>query len=278
MATNAGIPPHQASHHSSTSSLHISTTTCKSHAPSSYMPSFCESSQAGNSNAHIFSPVTASLFSTLSSDSKGKCIRLDLDEMILQLTAESGSGTDGLNFHHIALSMEKSYHLAMKFKHVDHQWTIQFKCKKMQYENTNAQAIHEHLIANREVDICLKEAKAQAATEALKVKQAEVVLWSIFLLNGLSTFSLVHLILSQGMLSFIYFLMRSTISLMLSQPSFNLHAMHGYIFLLFSFICCLTHHTYLCFHFIHSPGLRVFLMHSVSVNSIQLCTNIMSSV
>ena len=68
----------------------------------------------------------------------------------------------------------------------------------------------------------------------------QILLWSVLLLNGLSTFSLVHLtllwhviILSQGMLStlsLIYFLMRSMISLMLSQPSFNFHAMHGYAF------------------------------------------------
>ena len=51
-----------------------------------------------------------------------------------------------------------------------------------------------------------------------------------FSFNELSTFSLVHLILSQDTLSLIYFLMRSMISLILSQPSFNLHAMHGYAF------------------------------------------------
>ena len=114
-----------------------------------------------------------------------------------------------------------------------------------------------------------------------------------FLLNGLSTFSLVHLILSQhviilsqSMLSFIYFLMRSTISLILSQLSFNLHAMHGYAF--FSslpFHASHITHVYasiLCTAYListtHSPGLRIFLMHSVLVDSIQSCTNIMSSI
>ena len=38
------------------------------------------------------------------------------------------------------------------------------------------------------------------------------------------------IILLQGTLSFIYFLMRSMISLMLSQPSFNFCAVHGYAF------------------------------------------------
>ena len=57
-----------------------------------------------------------------------------------------------------------------------------------------------------------------------------VVLQLVLLLNGLSTFSSVHLILSQGMLTLIYFLMRSTISLILSQPSFNLLVVHGYAF------------------------------------------------
>ena len=114
-----------------------------------------------------------------------------------------------------------------------------------------------------------------------------------FLLNGLSTFSPVHLILSwhviilsQGMLSFIYFLMISTISLMLSQPSFNFRAVHGYVFFSSLPFWCLTHHTCSCFHSMHSllnfcthsPGLRVFLMHLVSVDLIQLCTSTMSSI
>ena len=67
-----------------------------------------------------------------------------------------------------------------------------------------------------------------------------LLLWSVLFFNGLSTFSSVHLIfsqhviiLSQGMLSLIYFLTRSMISLMLSQPSFNLCAVHGYAFLFF---------------------------------------------
>ena len=38
------------------------------------------------------------------------------------------------------------------------------------------------------------------------------------------------IILSQGTLSLIYFLMRSIISPILSQPSFNLCAVHGYAF------------------------------------------------
>ena len=106
-----------------------------------------------------------------------------------------------------------------------------------------------------------------------------------FLLNRLSTFSLVHLILlqhviilSQDMLSFIYFLTRSTISLMLSQPSFNFHAVHGYAFFSSLPFWCLTHHTCSCFHSMHSPGFRVFLMHSVLVESIQSCTNIMNDI
>ena len=111
--------------------------------------------------------------------------------------------------------------------------------------------------------------------------------------NKLSTFSSMHLILlwhviilSQDTLIFIYFLMRSMTSPMLAQPSFNLCAMHGYAFLFFSSIWCLTHHTcyasILCLTFlitvIHSRGLRVFLMHSVLVDSIQSCTNTMSSI
>ena len=114
-----------------------------------------------------------------------------------------------------------------------------------------------------------------------------------FLLNGLSTFSLVHLILlqhviilSQGTLSLIYFLMKSMISPMLSQPSFNLYAVHGYAF--FSSLpfdaLCITHvyTSILCTAYListtHSPGLRVFLMHSVSVDLIPSYTNIMSSI
>ena len=69
--------------------------------------------------------------------------------------------------------MENSHHLVMKVKHVNHEQTIQFEHKKMQYENTNAQAIHECLIANREADIHLEEAKVQAATKAFKMKQVE---------------------------------------------------------------------------------------------------------
>ena len=119
------------------------------------------------------------------------------------------------------------------------------------------------------------------------------LLWSVLLSNGLSTFSLVHLILSwhviilsQGTLSLIYFLMRSMISLMLSQPSFDFHAVHGYASFSSLSFWCLTHHTCLCFHSMHSllnfrthsPGLRISLMHSVSVDLIQSCTNIMSSI
>ena len=117
--------------------------------------------------------------------------------------------------------------------------------------------------------------------------------FSHFSLNGLSIFSLVYLILlqhiiilSQGMLSFIYFLMRSTISLMLSQPSLNLCAMYGYAF--FSSLpfdtSCITHvyASILCTAYLisitHSPGLRVFLMHPVSVDLIQSCINNISSI
>ena len=114
-----------------------------------------------------------------------------------------------------------------------------------------------------------------------------------FFFNRLSTFSLVHLILSwhmiilsQGMLSFIYFLMRSMISLMLSQPSFNLHAVHSYAF--FSSLpfdtSCITHvyASIICTAYListtHSPGPRVYLMHTVLVDPIQSCTNSMSSI
>ena len=114
-----------------------------------------------------------------------------------------------------------------------------------------------------------------------------------FLLNKLSTFSSVHpilsphvIILSQGMLSLIYFLIRSIIFLMLSQPSFNFHAVHGYAF--FSFLpfdaSYITHvyasilSTACLISTTHSPGLRISLMHLVSVDSIQLCTNSMSSI
>ena len=116
--------------------------------------------------------------------------------------------------------------------------------------------------------------------------------FSYFLFNGLSTFSWVHLILSrhviiisQGTLSFIYFLTRSVsplcyhslllISMLcMAMPSF--------------FSSILMPHTshMLCFHSMHSllnfrthsPGLRVCLMHTISVDSIQSCTNNMSSI
>ena len=66
-------------------------------------------------------------------------------------------------------------------------------------------------------------------------------------------------------LSFIYFLMRSMISPMHTQPSFNLYAVHGYVLPFFSSIWCLMHHTcyasILCtallITIIHSPRLRV---------------------
>ena len=122
------------------------------------------------------------------------------------------------------------------------------------------------------------------------------MLWPVlfnFSFNGLCTFSSMHLILSQhmtilsqGMLIFIYFLTRSMISPMLAQSSFNLHAVHGYALLFFSSIWCLMYYT--CYAFIlciaylisviHSLGLRVYLMHSVSVDSIQTCTYTMSSI
>ena len=111
--------------------------------------------------------------------------------------------------------------------------------------------------------------------------------------NRLSTFSWVHLILlqhviilSQGMLSLIYFLMRSMISLMLSQPSFNFHAVHGYVFFSSILIPHTSHMFMLPFYVqpgllnfhIHSPGLRVLLMHTVLVDLIQSYTNTMSSI
>ena len=119
-----------------------------------------------------------------------------------------------------------------------------------------------------------------------------ILLQPVLFLNGLSTFPLVHLILlwhviilSQDMLSFIYFLTRSMISLMLSQPSFNLCAVHGYAF--FSSLpfdaSCITH-VYASILYVayvisatHSPGLRILLMYTVLVDLIQSCTNIISS-
>ena len=73
---------------------------------------------------------------------------------------------------------------------------------------------------------------------------------------------------------------------MLPQPSFNLHAMHGYaLFSSLPFdVLCITH-VYafiLCTAYListtHSPGLRIFLMHPVLVDLIQSYTNIMSSI
>ena len=77
-----------------------------------------------------------------------------------------------------------------------------------------------------------------------------------------------------------------SISPMLSQPSFNFHAVHDYAFFSFLPFWCLTHHTCLCFHSMHSlfnfhthsPGLRVCLMHTVSVDPIQSCTNSITSI
>ena len=118
------------------------------------------------------------------------------------------------------------------------------------------------------------------------------LLQSVLFLNGLSTFSWVHLILlqhviilSQGTLYFTYFLMRSLSPLcyhslllismlcmaMLTSLLFHLmpHASHMLCF--HSMHCLLNFRT-------HSPGLRVCLMHTVSVDPIQSCTNIMSSI
>ena len=149
---------------------------------------------------------------------------------------------------------------------------------------------------NGELDDDLKEWFTQAQWNALHLVNNWIYEYcydQYFLVNGLSTFSLVYLILSQhviilsqDMLSFIYFLMRSMIFLMLSQPSFNFHAVHGYAF--FSSLpfdaSCITHvyASILCTAYlistIHSPGLRVFLMQPVSVDSIQSCANNMSSI
>ena len=83
-----------------------------------------------------------------------------------------------------------------------------------------------------------------------EVMTAPVLLRSVLFLNGLSTFSRVHLILSrhmiilsQGTLSLYLFSHEISISLMLSQPSLNFRAVHGYVpFLLFhSDASCITH-------------------------------------
>ena len=64
-----------------------------------------------------------------------------------------------------------------------------------------------------------------------------------FFFNGLSTFSWVHLILSQSTLSLYLFSHEISISLMLSQPSLNFRAVHGYAFFSSLPFWCLTHHT-----------------------------------
>ena len=77
-----------------------------------------------------------------------------------------------------------------------------------------------------------------------------LVLQSLLFLNGLSTFSWVHLILSQhviilsqGTLSLYLFSLKISISLMLSQPSFNFRAVHGYVYFSSLPFWCLMHHT-----------------------------------
>ena len=71
-----------------------------------------------------------------------------------------------------------------------------------------------------------------------------------FFFNRLSTFSWIHLILSrhviiisQGTLSLYLFSHEISISPMLSQPSFNFRAVHGYAYFSSLPFWCLTHHT-----------------------------------
>ena len=112
-----------------------------------------------------------------------------------------------------------------------------------------------------------------------------------FSFNRLNTFSWIHLILSwhviilsQGTLSLYLFSHEISISPMLPQPSFNFHAVHGYacfsslpFWYLMHHTCYASKHSLLNFR-THSPGLRVCLMHTVSVDPIQSCTNSMSSI
>ena len=61
----------------------------------------------------------------------------------------------------------------MKIKQIDNEQNLQFQWDKMQYENMNAQAIHDWVMENKEVEIHLEDARACAATEAMKAKQVE---------------------------------------------------------------------------------------------------------
>ena len=91
-----------------------------------------------------------------------------------QLTGESAPGSDGIGSHHLAISMEKNHCLAMKIKHIDDERNLQFQQDKMQYENSNAQVIHVRVMENKEAEIRLEEAKADAAIKVMKAKQVEV--------------------------------------------------------------------------------------------------------
>ncbi len=130
-------------------------------------------SRGRSSHPLHFSP--GSSIATSSTESKGKRIRLDLDETMSQMSAgmESSIGSDGPSSRRLALSMEKGHQLGMKLKHIDNEHQFQLACEKMQFETTNAHIIHQRFMENKEAEIRLEEAKAMTASNMLREKMAK---------------------------------------------------------------------------------------------------------